>query len=148
MTNGTLYTFAALSPTKMLAAWLAPVCRAGSAMRVGDSYPFILITKIGGTDDPLTNTAEPVMSLHTLCEKVLGYEAAEMAADTTHRAMTELVKNADPIMMPDGSLAICDYVKVVQAQIPVDYDEVAILRWVGRYALGLSYIPIGSVSSS
>lgn len=148
MSNGVLNTHAALSPTKLLAAWLAPVRRSGAAMRIGDSYPFTLITKIGGTECPGLETAEPLMSLHTLSDKTLGYENSEEEADTTHRAMTDLARWATPILMPDGTTAIVDSTEVVQSQVPVDYDEVGVLRWVGRYKLCLSYIYIGSVSSS
>lgn len=148
MTNGVLNVDAALSPTKLLAAWLAPIRRSGAAMRTGDTLPFTIITKIGGTDSPRMEIAEHVMSLHTLSDKNLGYENAEMEADTTHRAMTDLVRWATPITMPDGSTAVVDSTRVIQSQVPVDYDEVSILRWVGRYELCVSYINIGSVSSS
>jgi hypothetical protein len=146
--NGVLNVDAALSPTKLLAAWLAPIGRSGAAMRIGDPLPFRLITKIGGTDCPRVEMAEHLMSLHTLSDKTLGYEAAEENADTTHRAMTDLARWATPITMPDGTVAVVDYTDVVQVQVPIDYDEVAILRWVGRYKLCVSYIYIGSVSSS
>jgi hypothetical protein len=139
---------AALSPTKILAAWLAPIRRSGAAMRIGDSFPFTIITKIGGTDCPRLEIADPLMSLHTLSDKNLGYENAEEEADTTHRAMTDLERWGTPITMPDGSTAVIDCTRCVQSQVPVDYDEVGILRWVGRYELCVSYINIGSVSSS
>lgn len=148
MTNGVLNVNAALSPNKILAAWLAPIRRSGAAMRIGDTTPFTIITKLSGTDCPGLEIAEPLMSLHTLSDKNLGYENAEAEADTTHRAMTDQERWATPITMPDGTIAVIDYTRCVQSQIPVDYDEVGILRWVGRYALGLSYINIGSVSSS
>lgn len=148
MTNGALNLDAALSPTKLLAAWLAPIRRSGAAMRIGDTYPFTLITKIGGTECPGLETAEPLMSLHTLCDKTLGYENAEDEADTTHRAMTDLARWATPILMADGTTAVVDCTEVVQSQVPVDYDDVGVLRWVGRYKLYLSYTYIGAVSTS
>ena len=146
--NGVLNVDAALSPGKLLAAWLAPIGRAGAAFRIGDAFPFRLITKIGGTDYPRVELAEHLMSIHTLSDKLLGYEVAEENADTTHRAMTTLVRWATPISMPDGTTAVVDYTEVVQVQVPVEYDEVGILRWVGRYKLCVSYTFIGSVSSS
>jgi hypothetical protein len=148
MSNGVLNTHAALSVVKLLAAWLAPVRRSGAAMRIGDTYPFTIITKIGGVDCPEIETANPLVSLHTLCDKNLGYENAEDEADTTHRAMTDLARWATPILMPDGTTAVVDYTLVRQSQIPVEYDDVGVLRFVGRYELGLSYIYIGSVSTS
>lgn len=151
MTNGVLYPYSAEMTGKLLSAWLSPIRRSGTARRIDnppDPLPFTLITKIGGTECPQQHTAEPLMSLHTLCDKNLGYEAAEAEADTTHRAMLELARSCDPILMPDGSTAVVDYTEVVQSQTPVIYDDVSILQWIGRYKLGLSYIYVGSVSSS
>lgn len=148
MTNGALNTHAALSVVKLLAAWLAPIGRSGQAMRIGDTYPFRLITPIGGGDCPETETAEPLVSLHTLCDKKLGYEAALDESDTTHRAMTNLARWATPILMPDGSTAVVDWTKVRELQKPVEYDDVGVLQYIGTYQLGLSYIYMGSVSTS
>lgn len=146
--NGVLNTSAAPNPTNLLAAWLAPIRRSGAARRLDDPLPFTIITKIGGTDDPGCECAEPLMSLHTLSDKDLGYGNAEDEADTTHRAMTELARWVPPILLPDGTQAALDYVLVKQVQVPADYDEVGVLRWIGRYSLGICYTYIGSVSTS
>lgn len=146
--NGILNPNAAPIATNALAAWLAPIRRSGSARRLDDPLPFTIITKIGGTEDPGCECAEPLMSLHTLSNKDLGYANAENEAEDTHRAMTQLARWVSPITLPDGTQVALDYVLIKQLPVPVEYDEVGVLRWVSRYSLGICYTYIGSVSTS
>ena len=126
---------------ELMAAWLAPLRRSGSARQIGDPLPFTLITAITGTEDPDLEIADPVVSIHTLCDKALGWGAAKDEAQKTSRRMHELARYRDTITLNGGRAAEVDYVTVFQSPIWVPYEDTQILRKVGRYTLGLSYVP-------
>jgi hypothetical protein len=129
---------------ELLAAWMAPLRRSGAARQTGDPLPFTLITCITGTEDPDLETADPVVSVHTLCNRALGWGAAKDEAALTHRRMLELARYRDTITLNGGRLAEVDYVHVFQHPIWVTYEDTQILRKVGRYTIGLSYVPVPS----
>jgi hypothetical protein len=126
---------------EMVIAWLAPLRRSGAEFRVGDPLPFTLVTMIAGREDPYLETAEPVVSVHTLCDRSLGHEAAKDETELTHRRMLLLGRHLETITLTDGRQVDIDYMQVFASPIWVDYQDVSILRKVGRYRLGLSYLP-------
>lgn len=126
---------------ELLLAWYAPLGALGMSRKTGDPLPFTLIRAVTGTENPDIGTADPVASVHTLCDKSLGWAAAKAAADMRHRRMLELARYLDTITMSDGRLASVDYVTVFQSPIWVDYEDTQIIRKVGRYTVGLSYVP-------
>lgn len=125
----------------LLVAWLSPLCRTASARVAGDPLPFILVTHISGSEDVDLGLADPVVSVHTLCDKTLGYDAAMIQAEKTAARMRELGRHQDAIELSDLSWANVDYCHVFESPVWVPFDDVRILRKVGRYKIGLSYVP-------
>ena len=140
--NGLLLDRHAHNAEKLVAAWLAPIRRSGAAYMIGDPLPFTLITKIGGAEAIVSETADPLVSVHTLCDRTLGYEAAAAETDTTHRAMVYLCRWLPPVTLPDGRIAAVDYGEVFQSPIWIPFEDVSILRTVGRYKLGQCYTAV------
>ncbi len=138
-----LLDFAAEDAEELIVAWMAPLRSAASARQVGDPLPFTLITHVTGTENEDLGLADPVVSVHTLCDKALGWAAAKDEAKTTHRRMLELSRH-DPVITLNGRYASVDYVQVFQSPIWVPFENAQILRKVGRYKLGLSYVPAAS----
>lgn len=139
--NGVLLGQKAPDIEHVIAAWLAPLGRAGNAYRVGDPLPFRLVTRITGTEDVTCGLDNPTISVHTLCDKMLGYAAAATESDKTHEAMLDLGRYLDDITMPDNTIVSIDYLKVFMSPIWLRFEDVMILRKVGRYTIGTCYDP-------
>jgi hypothetical protein len=141
-----LYGFQAPDAEEVLIAWLTPL-RPGataSARTNTDPLPFTLITHITGSELVDSGTADPVVSVHTFCDKTLGYDNAKTEAQRTHRRILQLARNLDEnstLVLNNGQQVGVDYVKVTEAPVWVPYQDTRILRKVGRYAVGLSYVP-------
>lgn len=124
----------------IVAAWMAPVRRSGVAYRTGDPLPFTLITRIGGDENYWTLLDKPIVSVHTLCDLGKGYGAAAAESKITHKRMLQLAFTLGPVDMPDGSKVSVDYLEPFQHPIWLDYEDVRILRKVGRYKIGTPYL--------
>ena len=144
MTSPTLLDECAEDAEELITAWMTAVRRSGSARQVGDPLPFTLINCITGTEDADLGIADPVVSVHTLCSKALGWGAAKDEAALTHRRMLELARYRDTITLNSARAAEVDYITVFQHPIWVTYEDTQILRKVGRYTIGLSYVPVPS----
>jgi hypothetical protein len=103
-----------------------------------DGLPFVLVTHVTGTEDPSLSLADPVVSVHTLCDKALGATAARDEAQKTHRRMLLLTQGGQ--ITVGSRTAGIDYLDVVEAPHWEFYSD-QILRKVGRYRLGLPYAP-------
>lgn len=125
---------------ELVIAWLTPLGATGSA-RQADTLPFRLVRHITGIEDADLGLADPVVSVHTLCSKALGWDAAKVEANKTHRRMLYLARYRDPITMSDAREAAVDYVTVTETPIWVGFENTTILRKVGRYQIGLTYVP-------
>jgi hypothetical protein len=55
--------------------------------------------------------------------------------------MLQLSRYLDTVTLSDNRLASVDYVKVFESPSWQLYNDVTILRSVGRYVIGLSYVP-------
>lgn len=126
----------------VVVAWLSPLRRTSSSRRAGDVLPFTLVTHIAGNENVDGSTADPVVSVHTLCDKSLGYVAARDEADRTHRRMLQLARYLEDVELANNRLATIDYVSVSEQPRWVDYGDDQILRKVGRYTIGLSYADV------
>jgi hypothetical protein len=127
----------------LVAAWLAPLRRSGVAFRTGDPLPFTLVTRIGGDENFWTRLDEPIVSVHTLCDLSKGYAQAGIESQATHDRMLELGWALGPVLMPDGSQVCVDYLKPFQYPRWLDYEDVRVLRKVGRYKIGTTHLRNG-----
>jgi hypothetical protein len=124
---------------EVVVAWLTPLLRAGVARELDDPLPFALIHHVAGPENIEKQTADPVVSVHTLCDRSLGYGAAMRIAAQVHRRMTLWGRYHDPITLTSGLEADIDYVNVFEAPVWQVFEDIQILRKVGRYQIGLSY---------
>jgi hypothetical protein len=141
MSSPELLDYCAEDVEEVLIGWLTPLNRCAATREVGDPLPFILVTHITGTENVALGVAEPIVSVHTLCDKSVGFQAAKIQANNTHRRMLRLARYIEPIRMNNGSWTGVDYVTVFQAPIWVAFQNTQILRKVARYRVGLSYVP-------
>ncbi len=135
-----LYPYAPEDIETLLVAHLAPLRRCARERKPGDPLPFTLVTHVTGSDCPSEGTADPVVSVHTLCDKALGAPAARDAARETHRRMLHLL--IDPrIILSGGRVVAVQYVAMFNDEQPRwEFYSDTILRKVGRYQIGLPYV--------
>ena len=133
----------------VMVAWLTPLRRCSVTRIAGDELPFTLVKHVAGTENPGEGLADPIVSVHTLCDRSYGESEAAYEAQLTHRRMLLLARTLDwQITLPDHTEVAVDYVTVVESPIWVPYTD-QILRKVGRYQIGLTYtehpdVPYGS----
>lgn len=127
---------------ELIIAWLQPLRPTAVQRETGDPLPFTLVVQVAGTEDADLELADPVVSVHTLVDRALGWDNAKSEARMTRRRMRELARYHDPITMSDGRLANVDYCNVFESERWVEYEDTQILRKVGRYQLGISYVPV------
>jgi len=126
---------------EMVVAWLTPLTRAGVSRDIGDPLPFIMVRHLTGAENIEQQTGDPVVSVHTLCARDLGWGAAKRQAAQTHDRMTLWGRYHDTVILPSTHVeAAVDYVRVFESPIWVVYSDLQILRKVGRYQIGLSYV--------
>lgn len=118
----------------VLGAWLD-----GGTRRVaGDPLPQRLVHRVAGADTPEVAQDVAVVSVHILAE---GDDAAIAESDATHEKMLELALNPlTEITMRDGTKVCIDYCQVLMKPVEVDYQDPKVVRYVGRYEVGLPYI--------
>lgn len=129
---------------KALVSWFAPIRRSSIVWETGDGTPFTLITLLSGAEDIEVGFGSPIVQIDTLCDKALGYDNAWNEKTITHQRMLELGKFLDPIPC-DGYTFSTDYVKVVEMQQRLPFGMPTIIRYVGRYELGVQYVPVAPV---
>ena len=134
---------AAEDAEEIVIAWLAPLLRTVAARKAGDVLPMAAVTQVAGTENLDEGTAAPIVSVHTLCAKLLGRNNLKLQTRATHQRMLRLGVHCDLITLTDGRQVGIDYVDVTEQPITVDYEDDQILRKVGRYEIGLSYVPTG-----
>jgi len=123
---------------QLVIAWLTPLRRCGAERRSNDPLPFTLVTHVAGAEDEQISTAEPIVSVHTLCDKSLGLKAAAAECKLTHRRMLYLAQHISDIPLLNARLVNIDYITVVESPRWEYYSDL-ILRKVARYAVGLTY---------
>jgi hypothetical protein len=137
-TPPSLFPYAPEDIETALVAHLSPLRRCGFERQAGDPLPFTLVSHVTGTESANEGYADPVVSVHTLCDKGLGAPAARDEATKTHRRMLELL--IDPRITIGTRTMAVQYVEVVEPPRWEFFSD-NILRKVGRYRLGLPYVP-------
>jgi hypothetical protein len=127
---------------EVVAMWMLPVRPSSSIRLLRDPLPFTLVTHITGSENEQESLSEPVVSVHTLCDKTLGISAAKDECKKTHSRMLRLAKYVEDITLSSGRIVNVDYVEVTESPIWVPYGDDMILQKVGRYTLGLTYVAV------
>jgi hypothetical protein len=124
---------------EVVQAWLSPLGRTGTKRVANDPLPFRLVRRVTGHEDVDLSLDMPVVSVHTFA-LAADLPAAKNEARLTHQRMMRLAHHADDITLSDGRLANVDYLEINESPIWEDYGDDLIVRKVGRYVLGLSYV--------
>lgn len=122
-----------------LVAHLKPLRRCGFERLPNDPLPFTLVTHVAGVESANEGWSDPVVSVHTLCDKTLGAPAARDECERTHRRMLQLI--TDPHITVGNRVVTVQYVEVVESPRWEFYSD-NILRKCGRYRLGLPYVAV------
>ena len=125
----------------VLIAWLAPLRNTVNARRSGDPLPQTVVVHLDSNESVQESWSDALVSIHTLCDKALGYVAARDEADKTHRRMLLLARYLEDVELADGRKASIQYVNV-QTPHWEEYGDDQILQKVGRCTVGLSYARI------
>lgn len=126
---------------ELVVAWLIPLRPSSAFRNPGDPLPFTLVTHVAGTESVGEGTADPVVSVHTLCDKAVGVDAAMTECKATHQRMLRLLYGVDQITLTDGRKSGVDGGSVVESPRWEYYSD-TILRKVGRYQIGLAYVAV------
>jgi hypothetical protein len=126
---------------EVVIAWLTPLRRSALERLSTDVLPFTLVAHVAGSENIDEGTAAPIVSVHTLVSRSVGRTGLKNESRTTHQRMLRLATHCDTITLVDGRKVGVDYVDVVESPIVVSYDDDQILRKVGRYEIGLTYVP-------
>lgn len=118
---------------------MASVMRTSVERFTGSEWPFCVVQRVAGEDNPEQGIDYPVIQLDFYAP---GKQAAKTAANEGHRRMMYLARNLVDITMSDGSIANADYVKTFQKAVALPYKDDLIVRYSARYELGLSYVAV------
>ena len=129
-----LWTPTPADETDFIISHLTPCGGAYGSMRLAnDDLPFTMVNRVGGGDDEMEDRA--IVSVHHFDKT---YTLAKRGAQQRHQRMLLLKYKAVDVTLSDGSVAGCDYLKVLQKPIRVDYEQESIQRFVSRYEIGLA----------
>ena len=113
--------------------WLAQLYRTANTRRPGDPLPFVLVQQIaGGGENVEESTADYLVQLDILCDKVDGEDAARDVKDRVHRRMLLLARYLET----DGTV---DWLKVAEPPFRFPYENETIIRYTARYRFGQTY---------
>lgn len=145
MTSPELLGFGAPSVERVVVAWLKPLGRTGTRRKAGDPVPFRLVHRVAGSDDPVVGIDVASVSVHSFGA---GDVEALAEAERSHRRMNVLsinpmttISNSD--ILGVGVVVNVDYCIPRMAPTQVDYEDPAVVRYVARYEIGISYTPVG-----
>lgn len=126
-------------PEKCFIAWLSPLRRTANTRRSGDPLPFTLVTHLSGGESMGLSTVDALVSVHTLSDQSLGEDNAAYESDMTHRRLLLQARYLEDVDLAAGRIATIDYLDVFENPVRKPYGNDQIIRYVGRYTLGLSY---------
>lgn len=133
---------------EVIVMWMLPLRPSSSIRLISDPLPFTLVTHITGSECEEESLSEPVVSVHTLCDKTLGISAAKDESKLTHQRMLRLARHVDDIKLSNGRIVNVDYVEVTESPIWVEYGDDAILQKVGRYRIGLTFVAVPATTTT
>lgn len=118
---------------------LQPVMRTATERQTGDEYPYCVVQRVAGADEPDCGTDDAVIQ----CDfYAIGAPAAKRASQDGHRRWMYIARNIVDITMSDGRVANADYVETFQKPVRLPFGDGQVVRYSGRYRLGLSYVAV------
>ena len=108
------------------------ICRTANTRRAGDPLPFLLIQEIPADEDLEESSADPIVQVDILCDKVAGQDQARDIKDAVHRRMLLLGRNLEV----DGTI---DWMKIAERPNRKNYENDKIIRYTARYQFGQTY---------
>ncbi|MGU3650689.1 hypothetical protein [Mycolicibacterium sp. A43C] len=126
-----------------VSCWLQPLLRAGIERKKDDPWPFALVQRIDGSDSPESGLDDPVVQIDVLYRAVgpdVDAAAGKIWANKVHRRMTKLGVEYPDVTLSDGSVSGLDYLRVLRRMKREPFGDDMVVRYVARYALGLSYV--------
>lgn len=125
-----------------VACWLQPLVRAATERKLSDPWPFVLVQRISGSDDPETGLDDPVVQLDIL-HKTNNAGEAKLWANNVHRRMT-LLSTYPAVVVSDGSTVELDGLTVLIRPKREPFGDETVVRFMARYKLGLTYAALGT----
>ena len=130
--------------------WLQPILRAATERDPGDALPFAVVQRVAGSDDQNCGEDEAVVQIDVFAATTnaslaegLAPNVAKYWAKRVTRRMNRLSRNLDDdVTMSDGSVANADYVANVMKPVRMPYQDESIVRVVGRWSIGRSYVAV------
>ncbi len=116
----------------LVVGWLGDLYRTANVRRPGDPLPFCLIQMIKGIESIDESTADHLVQVDILCDKVDGEVAARDVKDDVHRRMLLLGRNLEI----DATL---DWMKVFESPRRLEFGSDTIIRYTARYQFGQTY---------
>lgn len=124
-------------------AWLWDLLDEGhvaNTRRSGGPLPFILVHQIDGKECLEESTLDALVSVHVLTHKAAGEPESRDQTDAMHRRMLLLGRELPDVPLADGRCASIESVSVFKHPRREPYGDDQILRRIGRYKIGLSYV--------
>ena len=123
---------------RVIVAWLRPLGRAGTQRLSGDALPFRLVTRIAGADDHIEGIDVAVVSVHTFATR----DTATDETIKTHQRMLYLQRHpfTNIELLGSGVVANINFCETVEKPTLQDYGDPNLLRYVGRYRIGLDFV--------
>lgn len=118
--------------------WLQPLLRA-AVERDTDELPYAGVQVVVDESDPDAGTDDLVVQVDILDR---GVAAAKSTANKVNRRMELLFRECSDVVMSDGRTANPDFGRTLRKPIREPYADEQIVRYVARYALGLSYVTV------
>lgn len=122
---------------RVVVAWLRPLGRAATQRLAGDPLPFRLVNRIAGSDDQNEGIDYAVVSIHTFATR----NQSTTETRLTHGRMLYLQRHPFTDVTVDGATINVNSCITVERPIRIDYGDPNLVRTVGRYRIGLEFVP-------
>lgn len=116
----------------LVVRWLVQLYRTANTRRPGDPLPFVLVQQVAGKENLEESTADPVVQLDILSDKVDGEDAARDVKNRVHRRMLLLGRYLE-------TAGTVDWMKVFESPRRSPYENDKIIRYTARYQFGQTY---------
>jgi hypothetical protein len=116
----------------LVVQWLASLYRTANVRRPGDPLPFLLVEHVAGTESIDESSADLVVQVNILNDKVLGEDEARDVKNRVHRRMLLLGRYLEVD-------ATVDWMKVFESPRRLAFQNDKVIRYAARYQFGQTY---------